>query len=53
MADELELKNIDDILIYEQNIDKYFKPDKNLSFFIAKKEKVEYVYNSIWIAKFP
>ncbi|RZD16563.1 MAG: hypothetical protein EVJ46_06020 [Candidatus Acididesulfobacter guangdongensis] len=44
-----ELKNIDDISIYGQNIDKYFKPDKNLSFFIAKKEKVEYVYNVVYL----
>lgn len=31
--------NINDLLVYEQKINKYFNPDKDLSFFLAKKEK--------------
>ncbi|MHB1679240.1 MAG: Fic family protein [bacterium] len=50
MADGFdELKNIDDIVIYEQKINEYFKPDKDLSFFTAKKEKTEYIYNVVYL----
>jgi Fic family protein len=44
-----ELKNINDIIIYEQNINEYFKPDIDLSFFLAKKEKTEYIYNVVYL----
>lgn len=41
--------NINDLSVYEQKINKYFNPDKDLSFFLAKKEKVEYIYNVVYL----
>jgi hypothetical protein len=53
----IEMENISDIAlldtnslsVFGQKINKYFNPDKDLSFFLAKKEKTEYIYNVVYL----
>jgi Fic family protein len=46
---DITLLDTNSLSVFGQKINKYFNPDKDLSFFLAKKEKTEYIYNVVYL----